>query len=83
MSELNRINFFSKVASPAPANTSHTTQFQCTYIRKLFVFNEIVFIKIYYLKYIKKFHWVDFSYNVLLGLIYIFIIVIFIFYRFR
>ena len=49
---------------------------------KLFVLNENVVIKIYYFRYMKCFHWVDFSYNVSLRLICIFII-IFIFCRFR
>ena len=51
--------FFLLVQHLLILHTPHI-QFQCTYIRKLFVFNEIVFIKIYYFKYIKKFHWVDF-----------------------
>ena len=53
------------------------------YIGKLFVFNENVIIKIYYFRSMKRFYWVNFSYNVSQGLICIFIIIVSIFCWFR
>ena len=50
-------------------------KFWCINIPKLFVFNEIVVIKVYYFKYMKCFHWVSFSYSVSQGLFCNFIIV--------
>ena len=65
---------------PAPVNTLHTYNFNARTYAKLFVFNEVVIIKIFY-RYIKSFAGLRFSCNVSLGLICIFII-IFIFCRF-
>ena len=63
---------------PSPVNSLHTYNFNARTYAKLFVFSEVVILKIFY-RYIKSFAELRFSCNVSLGLICIFI---FIFCRF-